>query len=358
MTTRVLDIYIARRFTATLVLILFALGTVIFLAEYVETLRRYSDEESFTALVGVRLALMRLPFLFDTALPFAFLFAALLSLLGLSRKLELVVARASGVSVWGFLKAPAAVAIVLGALATGLLNPIAVDLQEKAANMRAELTGRAAWGGGHWFRQESDSGPSIVYAGSADIGSVTLFGVTAFVFDSAGKFREKVGRRAPNSGRSAGRCLAPRAFSATAAPHLATEYELPTGLTANEVRRSLIEPAAISVWSLPGFIATAGRMGLDPNRFRVEFHTLLSRPVFLLAMVLIAATVSLRLTRFGGTWRLLLTGAAIGFLLYAFGEIASDLGANGIIDPVLAAWLPPIVALTFGATTLLFLEDG
>ena len=80
---------------------------------------------------------MRVPFLLDTALPFAFLFAALLSLLGLSRKLELVVARASGVSVWGFLR---------GALrgrdrSSGrsrrrLLNPLAVDLQEKAENMR------------------------------------------------------------------------------------------------------------------------------------------------------------------------------------------------------------------------------
>lgn len=358
MIARVLDGYIARRFVATLVLIMFAVSTVLFLVEYVENVRRYSDEASFTVFVGARLALMRLPFLFDTALPFAFLFAALLSLLGLSRKLELVVARASGVSVWGFLRAPAAVALILGFIATGLLNPIAVDFQEKAENMRAELTGRAAWGGGHWFRQESEAGPSIVYAGSADIGSLALFGVTAFVFDRAGKFHEKVVAPSADFGERRWTLRGATAFSATAAPHLATEYELPTALTGNEVRRSLIEPEAVSVWSLPGVISSAGRMGLDPNRFRVEFHTLLSRPVFLLAMVLVAATVSLRLTRSGGTWRLLLTGAAIGFLLYAFGEIAGDLGANGIIDPVLAAWLPPIVALTFGATALLFLEDG
>jgi lipopolysaccharide export system permease protein len=68
--------------------------------------------------------------------------------------------------------------------------------------------------------------------------------------------------------------------------------------------------------------------------------------------------VSLRLTRYGGTWRLILTGVAAGFLLYAFGEIVSDLGGNGIIDPVLAAWLPPLVALILGATALLYQEDG
>ena len=103
--------------------------------------------------------------------------------------------------------------------------------RKKPKTCEAELSGRAAWGGGHWFRQESDAGPSIIYAGSADIDSLTLFGVTAFVFDNAGKFREKVAsakrqiRRTPG-----GCCLMRRPFSAAAAPHLATEYELPTEL--------------------------------------------------------------------------------------------------------------------------------
>ncbi len=358
MTPRLLSFYIARRFTATLMLIIFAVGLVIFLADYVEVLRRRSDDQGFTALLGLRLAFMHVPILLDTALPFAFLFGALLSLLSLSRKLELVVARASGVSVWGFLRAPFAVALVFGALATAILNPLAVDLQERAANIEAELSGKAAWGSGHWFRQEGSAGPSIVYAGSANVDSLKLFGVTAFVFDEAGKFREKVAAPSAEYGQSRWILTDAVTVSATRAPHGARRYELPTDLTAAELRRSFIEPEAVSVWSLPGFIATAGRMGLDPDRFRVEFHALINRPIFFLAMVMIAATVSLRLTRYGGTWRLVLTGAAIGFLLYALSEIARDLGGNGIINPVLAAWLPPIVALTFGATALLFQEDG
>lgn len=359
MSSRVLTVYIARRFVATLVLIFVAVGMVLFLAEYVDVLRRYSNETEFTALLGVRLALMGVPFLFDMALPFAFLFAALISLLGLSRKLELVVARASGVSVWGFLRGPAIVAIVLGALATTVLNPLAVDLNEKSQNIRADISGRAARASkGHWFRQASADGSSIVYAASADLANLTLFGVTAFVFDSAGRFREKVTARSAALGEGRWHLSDATFVSRTEARNVAGPYELPTSLTADEVKRSFVEPEAMSFWALPRFIATAARIGIDPDRFRVEFHALMSRPVFLLAMVMLAATVSLRFTRFGGAWRLLLTGAAIGFLLYAFGEIARDLGANGIIDPVLAAWLPPLAAMTFGATALLFLEDG
>ena len=353
-----LNLYIAHRFAATLAIILLAAAIIIFLADYVEVLRRFTGAEGFSALVGVQLAVMRTPILLDTALPFAFLFGALLSLLGLSRKLELVVARASGVSAWGFLRAPFAVALLFGALATLFLNPIAVTLKESAERMEAQLSGTARWGSGHWFRQGSSAGASIVHAGAASDDGSFLFGVTAFVFGHDGAFREKVS--AVRAEYAQGRWLMEDAtvVSGQRAPRTVRFYELLTDLNADELRRSFVEPEAISVWSLPGFVATAERTGVESEQFRVALHALVSRPFFLVAMVLIAATVSLRLTRYGGTWRLILTGAVIGFLLYAFTEIASDLGGNGIIDPVLAAWLPPLVAMILGSTALLYQEDG
>jgi lipopolysaccharide export system permease protein len=358
MMPRVLSRYIARRFLWTLGLMLAFGCLVIFLADYVEVLRRFSDEEAFTGLLGIELAAMHVPILLDTALPFAFLFSALLCLLDLSRKLELVVARASGVSVWGFLRAPFAVAIVFGAAATAFLNPLAVAMKERSDNVEAQIRGRTAWSQGHWFRQEGGNGYSIVHIASAEADGRVIFGVAAYAYNRDGKFREKI--QSPRGELFPGHWILADATvsSADEAPRVVVRYELPTTLTAHEVRRRFVEPETISVWSLPGFISTAERAGLNPDPFRVALHALLSRPVFFLAMVLIAATVSLRLTRYGGTWRLILTGATIGFLLYAFSQIASDLGGNGIIDPVLAAWLPPIVALTLGATALLFQEDG
>lgn len=354
----VLSRYVARQFAATSLLILVSVGIVVFLADYVDVLRHFSDEEAFSGLLGLKLTAMHTPILLDMILPFAFLFGALISLLGLSRKLELVVARASGVSVWGFLKAPILVAAVFGVLATAVFNPLAVDLKDKAEDLEAQISGSTPRGGGHWFRQSADGKQSIVHAGSVGDGGMSLTGVSAFVFDAAGQFQEKV--TAPHARYAAGHWLLDDAVlvSAEGPPHRVTEYTLPTELNAVALRRNLVAPEAVSVWSLPAFVETAERTGTDADRFRVAFHMLLSRPLFFVAMVMIAATVSLRLTRYGGTWRLVLTGAAIGFLLYAASEVVSDLGDNGIINPVLAAWLPPIVALIFGATALLYQEDG
>ena len=102
----VLARYIAWRFAVTIALILASVGSVILLFSFVDVLRHFSHERGFNAILGLRLAAMHVPLLLDMTLPFAFLFGTVLSLLNLSRKLELVIARASGVSVWGFLRAP------------------------------------------------------------------------------------------------------------------------------------------------------------------------------------------------------------------------------------------------------------
>jgi lipopolysaccharide export system permease protein len=356
---RRLSLYIARRFTAVLALIFAAFAVVLLLADYVEVLRRFSDETAFTSFTGLYLAFLRMPFLVDAAFPFIFLFAALLALLSLSRRLELVIARASGVSVWGFLKGPFGVALIFGLLASGIINPVAVALKGKAETIEAQLSSSGARDDEVvWFRQASGEETSIVRAASVGNSGQALFGVTAFVFDAEGEFREKVTARRAEFTEDRWLMMPANVISASSAPAAVERYELPTDLTTDDLRRSVFQPEAVSLWSLPGFIDAAAGSGVNADPYRLDFHLLLSRPLFLLAMVMIAATVSLRLSRYGGTWPLVLTGAAAGFLLYVITEIVSDLGENGIIDPMLAAWAPPILALSFGATALLYQEDG
>ena len=353
-----LDLYIARRFATMLGLILAVVAVIIFLADFVEVLRRFGDEDGFSGALGLQLAFMRVPHLLDIALPFAFLFAALLALLSLSRRMELVVARGSGVSVWGFLRGPFALALIVGVLAVAVLGPAAGYLKMRAENLEAELSGSSPGETGRWMRQSGPAGASIIHSGSSSADGLVLFGVRAFLYDSEGKIREKVTARRADFARSRWILADAEVVSAASAPRREPRYELPTDLTEDELLRPWLDPEQVSIWSLPAFIATAERTGVDPDPFRLAFHSLLNRPLFLIAMVMIAATVSLRLSRYGGTWRLLLTGVAAGFLLYVLTEIVSDLGANGILNPILAAWLPPIAALTFGATALLYQEDG
>ena len=355
----VLWLYIARRFTAAICLMVIGVVTIVFLVEFVELTRRFGAAPGFSVLTGLQLALMRTPTIFEDVLPFAFLFGSILCLLQLSKRLELVVARATGVSAWGFLTAPIAIAILFGVLSVTAINPITIHLKSAANRIEISLKGKRKQSEvEYWFRQDGQGGASIMRARGADTGNLRLIDVTVFVFGANGGFREKVKARAA-SFQDGQWTLTDTTVTSTGQPPVSRPtYRLDTYLSADELRRALTQPDALSVWSLPTFIDTAARTGLNTDRFRLTFHALLARPLLLVAMVMIAATVSLRLFRHGGTGQLVMTGIAAGFLLYVLTKITSDLGDNGIINPTLAAWGPPIIALTFGATALLYLEDG
>ena len=76
------------------------------------------------------------------------------------------------------------------------------------------------------------------------------------------------------------------------------------------------------------------------------------------AMVLIAATFTLRQTRRGGTTYIVSGGVLTGFVLYFFSDIVFALGLSDSIPVLLAAWTPSGVATMLGAAMLLHLEDG
>ena len=100
------------------------------------------------------------------------------------------------------------------------------------------------------------------------------------------------------------------------------------------------------------------RAGFTAVRHRLYWHTLLASPFLMCAMVLIAATFTLRHTRQGGGTAVIGAGVLTGFVLYFFSDIVFALGLSDSIPVTLAAWTPSGVATLLGLATLLHLEDG
>src|SRR5262249_23076083 len=103
---RTLGSYMALRFAKTVLATFGGVVALIFTIDLVETLRRTGDSPKATGLLMTMLSLFHTPTIAEQVLPFAVLFGAMIAFLNLSRRLELVVARAAGVSVWQFLTPP------------------------------------------------------------------------------------------------------------------------------------------------------------------------------------------------------------------------------------------------------------
>ncbi len=127
-------------------------------------------------------------------LPFAVLFGSMAAMLQLSRKLELVVARAAGISAWQFLQPGIFVALALGAVAVGIYNPVSATLKQRSTEIEAKIfakSTKASSGKDLWLRQKGLDGEAIIRAETAIEGTTTLAGVGVFTFDERGNSRRR-----------------------------------------------------------------------------------------------------------------------------------------------------------------------
>jgi lipopolysaccharide export system permease protein len=352
--------YFSRAFARTVLMVFGLMFLLIYLLDYVELLRRAGDSRTASAANLALLCLLRVPFVIEQVMPFIVLFGAMIAFIGLTRRLELVVARAAGVSVWQFLLPPVAVVLLFGLLATGAFDPMSASFKQRADRLEGKLFGGTLAGTDKtiWLRQRSIDGQSILRADHAEDDGRTLDEVSAFVFEPDGSFLERINARSATLNPGFWLLREARVLSPDDEPREDKEYVLATNLTAEQVTQSIVVPESVPFWSLPGTAQKSVEAGLDPSGYRLRFQTLLARPLLFIAMVLIAATFSLRFFRFGGVAKMVTGGIAAGFVLYVATKLAQDLGGAGILSAAVAAWSPAIVGCMLASFVLLHQEDG
>jgi len=352
--------YFALRFLGAIVGVFLTVFLLILTIDVIELMRRAGEAEGATAMRLARLALFRTPSTAEQVLPFAVLFAALATFLNLSRKLELVIARAAGLSAWQFSLPIVLVAALIGVLATTVYNPLSTALKDKANREEALIftSNKAQGSRGSWLRQRSVDGEAIIQFGRIDDVTLELTDVTVFVLAPDGTFLERVEAQRGLFRGDHWRLERGRVLTVGVEPQSMNAYVLPTYLTPAQIRGAVGQSQSVSFWSLPGVVRSLELAGLDTTRYRLRYQTLLARPALLTAMVLIAASVSLRFLRSGGFAGMVLSGVAAGFVLYVASRIVEDLGNAGFVSTVFAAWAAPTIGAMLGSLTLLHREDG
>jgi lipopolysaccharide export system permease protein len=363
MITNTLGRYFAGRFVVSALGVFASIFVLLVLVDYIEMVRRTSGLVSASPIMVAETSLFRVPQLLEKMMPFCVLIGAMTCYLALSRRLELVVARAAGVSAWQFTAPALASAILLGMLATVGYNPISANLRELSKRMEAELFGGAPGGGvqdasGFWINQVNADGQMIINPARSEQQGVRLTGLTLFRFDTNYQFKERIEAREATLEDGYWLFKSLRRYSPDAPPLQQDSLQLPTTLTPAQVRNSFSTPETVSFWQLPGYIRSSESSGFATAGYRLQYHKLIAQPFLLAAMVLLAASVSLRFFRFGGVQKMVLSGVGAGFLLYVLSKVTEDLSKAELMHPIAAAWLPVVVGGLTGFLALLYQEDG
>ncbi len=358
--------YLGRQFLSGMAIVMGGCMFLIFMVDTVELLRRSASKPDVGLNLVFTMALLKLPNVSETALPFAVLFGAIWTFVRLTRSNELVIARASGVSVWQFIAPALAIALIGGTILVTVYNPIASTMvaryeQLESRYLRGYTSLLAVKSTGFWLRQGSGNNQSIIHAETvAHVSDETLSleNVLVFQYKNQDDYVSRID--AQSADLHNGYWLlkgAVRSLSG-AAPEPLGEYKLPTEMDPDQIRESFASPETLSFWDLPRFISITEAAGFSALPHRLHWQTLLATPLLLAAMVLIAATFSLRITRLGGVPQLAAAGIMTGFLLYFLADVSGALGISGIIPVALAAWAPTLIATFLGTAMLFHLEDG
>jgi lipopolysaccharide export system permease protein len=113
------------------------------------------------------------------------------------------------------------------------------------------------------------------------------------------------------------------------------------------------EAERLRIKDLIRYIRSNKESGIDSRAFEVKLHSRFSLSVIPVIMFLLAVPFAISRARDGRTGRDLMIAFAITFFYWLGYSVSLSMGQNGMLPPVLAAWLPTLV---FGGLAMVLLK--
>ena len=362
----ILHYYFARKFLWTFLLITGVFIVMLALIDLVDELQDFPNL-AFVDVFGI--VLLNLPHAVYEILPLVVILTSVALFLRLARTSELVVVRAAGRSALRSLLAPLSVAALIGVLSVTVMNPLVA-----AASKRYNDVINTYLGGGTavlaiateglWLRQGNPEGQTVIHAERASSDVATLYAATFIEFGADGIPQERIRAETARLGEGEWFLEGVKIWDLSgggnpeAGARVLDGMILPSALTRDSIIDSFGKPEYISIWDLPEFIRQLEQAGFSAKRYAVWYHMELARPLFLVALVTVAAAFTMRHVRLGNTGLSVLIAVMLGFTLHYIRNFAQILGENGQIPILLAAWAPPVASFMLAIGIILHMEDG
>ena len=355
--------YFIRNFLLWVGVAFFVCSVLIFLIDLVEFLRRSADLDiPFSAIAEI--SFLRLPNLVQQLAPFAFLFGAILFFTKLNRRLEIVITRASGVSVWQFLMPVILTSIVLGIFMVVAFNPLAAAMNARAGEItdnyfESAVSRIKVSDSGLWLKQiNSDKSETLLSAANISADNRKFSDLAIFEFTKQNQFIRRIDAEFGTLEADEWHFKNVIINKPNELPEKLDSFVMPTNLTLLQIQESFSEPESLSFWALPEFIKILEASGFSALRHKLQYHTILTTPILLVAMVLIASVFSLRFSRQNKN-SILITGAVFtGFVFYFIAKLIASFGLAGNMPIIVAAWAPAVIFILIGIWAQLNLEES
>lgn len=351
-----LDRFIAFRILATIAVVIFVFYCLIALGESLDSWRlgelakdRGPEIAALSVLVNAARWAIR-------TLPVTVLIGAIIALLNLQSRQELMVMKASGLSVWQIVRGPA-IGVFAFSIAISAMADTGVTELSRFISPAPQVAGASVGTqNAIWLEQSARGARFIITAARATPDKHGLEDVTVFLgqdFD----LRRVIAR---NAYLQTGLWVFTDALiiGPNNAGQKLDKYFLETDASVADLELKLTSTADLTLFELIKALSTGLTDPSLQSAAATRVAKLLSLPVLLVGTLLIAFAFTAGYRRTGSYGGTILYGIILGFVMFVVGEMAGRAGSAGVLTPALAAWGPASVTVVIGLTVLLYKEDG
>lgn len=293
-------------------------------------------------------------------LPISFVIGGVIAISDLQNHRELIVAKASGISIWGILRAPLIFAILVGLSVSYGLDPLVLrlsDIVDARVKAQSSTTGTLDRRSG-WIEQSYADGRYIIKADEILNTGDAMNGVNVFMLGGQNGDNRQIVAEQARYENFEWRFINGTISEPGNPVRQFGEFSLPTSFSAAQLRLQVGSISRMSIFELKSQLR--GKTVTTPAEYtaQMRMRRLEALPILLVGTLLIAFAFTSGYSRLGTSGTHIIYGILLGFVVYILTKLADRAGESGNINALLAAWGPAIVAIVIGTTVLLRKEDG
>ncbi len=354
--------YVSRLFLMSFGVTSLCLLTIIILFDFAELQRRVGSKE-ITFLMKLNMVFLRAPYFLEQVLPFLVFLAAMFVFWRMNRSQELVIFRASGISLWRLIIPISLTALLIGFIDLTAFNPLSSVMYMRCEKLEKRYFSKSkddikVASTGLWLSEKRGENQAIYRADKINLKKLELQNLNIIIMSKQNNFIERIDAKFAQIQGTRLELKEGWDLHVGKPAQAFSQKTIETTLDQKKIENMNIDRGIFSFWSLPSYITLLETSGLNSLKYQIYWHSLLASAFWLGSMVLLAAGFSCRPIPQGRTVLMLLIGLLVGFFLYFFKNMTFALGTSGSLPPLIASWLPSIVTTMVGAVIVFNQEDG
>ena len=360
---RKLETYFFKKFVKNFIFFITISLLIVFLVEFVELLRRTSENVSVSSIFYVfYLASLKLTESIAFIIPISIFVTTMITCRSFNKYREMIVIQNAGLHSFRILYPFIIFTIILSIVYFIFLNPFfshATNSYQKIEQeiFRGKLSKTSISKSGIWLRQGSENNKIVIRAANF-LPKESLFkDITFYIYTKKNSFIERIDAKNAKLGENFWIMKNVIINKPNKKVIKIDEYTLKTNLSIKKIENSFLEPQSLSIWKIPNFILLLKDSGFSATKHQMYLYKTIFLPLYLIGLILIAGSFTIKFTKTKTkTFFLILTGTIIGFLIHILAETIYSLGVANKLPTLLASLSPSIITVMVGVYFVIHFE--